>query len=770
MITRLFPAAIQALQPSCYLPLKRISLVLFALFCSFIHSPAVLAQERLKIGVVLGGGGAKGAAHIGVLRALEEMHIPVDYIAGTSMGAYVGGLYATGMSANEIESFLETVDWNNGYKDRVERSDRRVRDKQKEDRFQIGTDVGFDFWQLKVPKGFVQGQNMAKILRETSGNIAAKESFDLLPIPFRAMATDIENLTSVELKSGDLVRAMQASMSIPAILPPLELGEQLLVDGGITNNLPVSVVKAMGADIVIVVDISNDFKGRDELKSYFAVMDQLTDFMIRKNTEHQLSLLTDSDVLIKPDVLGISTTDVTKMPEASQHGYDATMALAPQLASLGNSRDFQTYIDKKQRLRRQLERVDDVHVDRIELVNDSYYSDQVLLNRLNLQEGQELNTEQLEAGISSLYALDRFERIDYHLVQEGGQNVVQVDVREKSWGPNYIDLRFALEDDFDNVTKYSLGIGFNVTGLSESGAEWRTELEFGSDKRASTELYLPFVDEQEWFGLLGAEYSVERRNVPLSFISPELPDERFIDPVNYNRLTLDASVGWQPQLWQELNLGYRYISGTTEFVNFPESGRQKRQSLQGYTRFNYDTLDDIAMPTQGNLLMLELAVSRDDLEFDGNGSSKDVSTSIDLVWKGAYTIDRHTFVGKGEYGRIDSDSQFPLDPKELGGFLNLSGAPKGIIAAKNKIFTAAIYRYRIMDNDFGLFKSPVYIGGSAEWGGVYNSTKLSLSEIPTYFAGSIFTGISTPAGPLIFAYGKTERNYSSFYVQFGGSF
>ena len=140
MITRLFPAAIQALQPSCYLPLKRNSLALFALFCSFIYSSNVLAQERPKIGLVLGGGGAKGAAHIGVLRALEEMHIPVDYIAGTSMGAYVGGLYATGMSADEIESFLETVDWQNGYKDRVERSDRRVRDKQKDIfRASIGT-------------------------------------------------------------------------------------------------------------------------------------------------------------------------------------------------------------------------------------------------------------------------------------------------------------------------------------------------------------------------------------------------------------------------------------------------------------------------------------------------------------------------------------------------------------------------------------------------------------------------------------------------------
>lgn len=169
-----------------YLPVRYITLVIFVTFLMIILSFNAVAKERPKVGVVLGGGGTKGAAHIGVLKALEEMHIPIDYIAGTSMGAYVGGLYATGMSADEIESFLETVDWRKGYKDRVERSARRVREKQQEDRFKIKTDIGVEFWEIKVPKGFVQGQNMGEIIRSTSGNLSRLDSFDHLAIPFRA--------------------------------------------------------------------------------------------------------------------------------------------------------------------------------------------------------------------------------------------------------------------------------------------------------------------------------------------------------------------------------------------------------------------------------------------------------------------------------------------------------------------------------------------------------------------------------------------------------
>ncbi|KLV06297.1 hypothetical protein ABT56_09355 [Photobacterium aquae] len=750
-----------------------ISLVIFILFFLAIGVFPVKVEaheiQRPKIGVVLGGGGAKGAAHVGVLKALEELHIPVDYIAGTSMGAYVGGLYATGMSADEIESLLTSVDWERGYQDRVERSDRRVREKQQEDRFQIKSEIGFDWWELKAPRGIVQGQTMGEILRTTSGNLPVFDSFDDLVIPFRAVATDIETLKPVVLDRGDLAEAMQASMSIPGLLPPMNLQGRLLVDGGITNNLPVDVVRAMGADIVIAVDISNDFKSRDELSNYFAVMDQLTDFMVRDNSKRQIALLKGGDLLIRPAIQGINTADFAKMPEAFERGYQATMSEALTLAPMGQAVWFQDYVDHKQLRRRDLSYLDQLHIDELILVNNSSFADSVLLDRLQLEAGDTITSEQLAESVRNLYALDRFERVDYRIEENpAGNNAILLDVREKSWGPNFIDLRFALEDDFENSTDYSIGVAFNVTGLNQAGAEWRSELEYGTDKRIATELYLPFINEPNLFTLFSAEYKIADKNIIFSGDEPSLDDIGFFIPATYTDYILDSSVGWQPELWQEFRLGARYIYGDTEYVGVPGVSAGKRESKAVYVSYQLDTLDDFMLPKWGNSVDVSMALSDENYD-DGNVSNRDMAFELDVNWRGAYTFGNHTFMGKAEYGQIDYTLSALVDPKEIGGFLNLSGIPKNGLTGNNKLFGAAIYRYHLAEQDFGLFKSSVFLGGSVEYGGVYNDPELGFSDRPLYTAGSVFTGITTPLGPLIVAYGQTEQNNNSFYLFFGGA-
>ncbi|UTM58849.1 patatin-like phospholipase family protein [Photobacterium sp. CCB-ST2H9] len=744
---------------------------LFLVISAVFPSTLVLAEqknaERIKVGLVLGGGGAKGAAHVGVLKALEEMQIPVDYIVGTSMGAYVGGLYASGMSADEIEAILNTVDWASGYEDRVKRSERRVREKQQEDRFQIITDFGFSFWEIKVPRGFVQGQTMGEILRTTSGNLPWMASFDELPIPYRAVATDIEHLKPVVLSGGDLAESMQASMSVPGLLPPVKLDGKLLVDGGITNNLPISVVKAMGADVVIAVDISNDFKTADELTDYLVVMDQLTDFMVRDNAARQESLLQDADFLLRPDIQGITTTDFDRMPEAFDSGYHTVQAQRFQLSALGSATIYQDYIEKKQAARRQLEFLEEGRIDEIKLINNSDYADAVLLDRLQLKPGMKVNTEKLEKSVRDLYALDRFERVDYRIVRRNDRHILILEVKAKSWGPNFIDMRFALEDDFANNTDYSIGLALTATGLSEKGAEWRNELEYGSDKRIASELYVPFTSDQEWFSVLGMAYDVTNTHVT---VSGEEPDLRKIDDflaARFSDVSIDSSIGWQPALWQEFRLGYLFGNGETEFPGILQLGREKRSSRRIYLRYNLDTLDDFTLPKDGHYFLAEVASSDDSVRYKGEKFS-DSSLHFDIGWKGAYTFGRHTVMGKAEYGKVRSDADLRLDPKELGGFLNLSGIPKNSLSGNNKLFSALVYRYHLMDNDFGLFNSSIYLGGSVEWGGVYNNPDLSASEIPGYYAGSIFTGITTPFGPFILAYGQTEEDLSSFYLFFGG--
>ncbi|MGF1814293.1 patatin-like phospholipase family protein, partial [Vibrio splendidus] len=353
------------------------TVISFQLFASTVTpvEQSQQAHKRPTVAVVLAGGGAKGAAHIGVLKALEEMQIPVDYITGTSMGAYVGGLYATGMSADEIESFIYTVDWNRGYRDRVNRSDRRVRDKEYEDRYQLNTDLGLGWGEIKARKGVVQGQNMLRILRETTGNLSPLDSFDNLAIPYRSVATDIIDLEEVVIDHGHLVDAMMASMSVPGALPPYEVDGRMLVDGGVTNNMPVDVARAMGADIVIAVDISTNYKSKEDFTNFLAAADQLSNYLVQRSTQEQAATLTDDDFFLRPDVGQMETTEFDKMPTAYHAGYEATRQYTDQLSKLSLSNaDYQHYIDDKQKARKQLKHGDKTVVDKVVINNNTHYS------------------------------------------------------------------------------------------------------------------------------------------------------------------------------------------------------------------------------------------------------------------------------------------------------------------------------------------------------------------------------------------------------------
>ncbi|PMK04479.1 serine protease [Vibrio sp. 10N.261.55.A7] len=761
----------------------------FLVFLVYLVSPISLATssiesdeqlERPSIAVVLAGGGAKGAAHIGVLKALEELRIPVDYITGTSMGAYVGGLYATGMSAEEIESLIYSTEWNRGYRDRVNRSERRTINKEYEDRYQIKTDLGLRWGEIRAPRGVVQGQNMLRILRETSGNLPAIDSFDNLVIPYRSVATDIIDLEPVVIDKGYLVDAMMASMSVPGVLPPYEIDGKLLVDGGVTNNMPVDVARDLGADIIIAIDISSDYIDEDEFSSFLTVADQLSNYLVRRSTILQQETLTEADFFLQPNVGDMGTTEFDKMPGAFVEGYEEAMANSLRLSRLSlSSSEYQAYIDKKQNLRRKLVYGDEVTVDRIVINNNTHYNEELLRTRLGLQEGKAITTEELEQSIQDLYALDRFELITYQYDKdEDGNNLVVVDVNEKSWGPNYVNFRFFLEDDFTTDSQYSLGISSNFTDLNSGGAELLLNLEMGSDKLVEAELYSPFLSSQKLFTTLGASYSNDKRNVPTSgFEDTSLKATENYIPVTFREWKAELTLGYQERLWREFNLGLRYIQGYGELSTLPVCGdlNYVRQGI--FAGYRYDTLDDFSFPRSGFYADLEYLVSNDDIEGQsncldtGSNQSNDVVTEISAKLIGAYTYDRHTLVANMDLGLSQAENaSMPIDPKEIGGFLKLSGIPRDSLIGQNIAFTSLVYRYRWFDNDFGLFSSPFYLGSSIEYGGVWSDPNVNIQDAPLYHAASVFVGVNSPIGPIMFGYGFTEQQYNSVYLIIGTTF
>lgn len=729
-------------------------------------------QQRPTIAVVLAGGGAKGAAHIGVLKALEELRVPVDIITGTSMGAYVGGLYSTGQSADQIKGYLTSVDWNSGYRDQVNRSDRRLRDKEYEDRYQINTDLGIGWGTLKTKKGVVQGQGMLRILRETSYNPPQMDSFDHLAIRYRAVATDILTLEEVIIDKGYLVDAMMASMSVPGALPPYEINGRMLVDGGVINNMPIDLAQDMGADYIIAVDISSNYKTKEELRSYFDVAGQLSNYLVQRGTVEQAQRLTEVDTYLKPLVGNIGTTDFSAMPEAYELGYEAAMQSRQQLQRYALSEQEYASYQKDKALKADLVILDnEIPLDTVEVNNATHYNANILSYRLGLSENP--TPAEIEEGINRLYALDRFERITYRVEQRESENAVVVNVDEKDWGPNYLNFRFFLEDDFTTDSQYGLGASINFTDLARQGAELRTSLELGTDKLLVADLYSPFFANQVLFNTLTVAYSEEGRNVSLLTDSEDLSQVNDYLPVTYQQVIADVAIGLQPALWNEVKVGLRYTNGRASLSTISSAGNIDFERKGIYVRYLHDTLDSAVLPTQGNYLSFEYVASFDSVdEQGGEVDSDDQVHEFELSWINAFSFfEKHTLVTNIDLGLFETDgTATPIDPYDLGGFQNLSGIPRNSLIGQNKAFGKLVYRYRWFENDFGMFQSPIYLGASAEYGGVWSGSDRSYNDLPLFVAGSLFAGIDSPLGPVILGYGQTEEGMAAVYLIIGKSF
>ena len=361
-----------------------------------------------------------------------------------------------------------------------------------------------------------------------------------------------------------------------------------------------------------------------------------------------------------------------------------------------------------------------------------------------------------------------------------GEDQLQVDVNEKSWGPNYLNFRFYLEDDFATESQYSIGMSANFTDINSHGAELRTNVEMGTDKLIEAELYSPFFSSQKLFTSASLVYSNQKRNLPANIDDieePTLDVTKDYLPMTYQEYIGELALGYQPTLWQEFKVGARYTDGDVEVASLPSLGSGGYTRIGGFMSYRLDTLDNFSLPTKGYFVDLEYLVSHDDFDNDSSLADSEFNSESDTVYEisanfmAAQSIEKHTLVAKFDFGMVESkNSVFPIDPKELGGFLNLSGIPRNSLIGQNLAYGSLIYRYKWFENDFGLFKSPFYVGASIEHGGVWSNNDLNIDEAPMFTAGSVFAGVDSPLGPIILAYGRTEDNYDSVYLIIGTSY
>jgi NTE family protein len=728
----------------------------FGLFLPpLVHAAGVqgAAQERPRVGLVLSGGGARGIAHIGVIEVLERLHVPIDCIAGTSMGSIVGGLYAAGMTPSGMDQALTAIDWPDVFKDSPAREFRSFRRKRDDDNFLVKAKPGLKDGEIALPKGAIQGQKLTLILRKLALPAANIHDFDRLKVPFRAVATDIGTGNAVVLARGDLALAMRASMSIPSVFAPVELDGKVLVDGFVSNNLPIDVGRELCGDRIIAVDIATPLEPGEKLGSFLSIMGQLTGIMTQQNTARQLGTLRPGDVLIRPDLGDVSATDFNRAREVIPIGEKAAWAKRQELEMLALSpAAYQRQLAAEKVPSGPSQPV----IDFIRVANNSRLSNQVIRSRLKIKVGQRLNVDELKKDLAVIYGLENFERVDYRLVQEDGRTGLVIDAVAKSWGPNYLQFGLNLQANGNGESAFNLGAGYLKSEVNAQGGEWRILGEVGEDLRLFTDFYQPLGVEQRYF--LVPSVLFERFDA--GFVTSELGTDV---PFQIKRTVLSAAGGVNLGHWGEFRLGLRGAKGSTSTTDGQSSSLTGSFTDVGYlARLSADTLDNINFPRSGSFGRVEYFQAMKALGSDDNFSS------LTFVGGKPYNWGRHTLLPVLNVNATLSGDLPLQDQFFLGGFLNLSGFRSRALVGPYSGLARLIYLYRL-DNASTAFTVPMYAGGSIEAGNVWDrASEISFDSLLT--AGSLFVGADTPIGPVYVGGGLAEGGNKSFYLFLGRTF
>ncbi|MBY5947807.1 patatin-like phospholipase family protein [Photobacterium rosenbergii] len=725
-----------------------------------------LAGERPKIALVLGGGGAKGAAHIGVLKVLEENRIPVDFVSGTSIGAYVGGLYALGYDADQIETIMMSLDFNTGFSDEIPREQLSYRDKKFRDEFPIDPKMGWGDGKFKVAKGALQGQTMSSLIRRSIGLVPTLDNFDSLPVPFRAVATNMPDRSEVILHDGDFAEALQASMSVPGFLAPVKRDGKLLSDGGMVNNLPISIAKDQGADIVIAVDIGAPLRSEDGIDSVFAVVGQLSGFLTNENRNQQVAMLDNDDILIMPRVDGVKMTDFSSMKHIIPQGEIAAKRQLANLSDLSLSEaEYASYQQSKLRQRQQLVRSVQP-ITRLELQNNSQASDRLVLDKLKGLPKAEMDAEAVEDAVENVYALDQFERVGASIEKNthNDESTLVVKTEEKSWGPNVFNAGVHFEDGFNDDLHLVVDGALTVNNLFGSGGQWRTSVTLGTDYNVATDWYQPLDSQQRVYTMLGGKLGKKRWNGLMNV--EDAPFTRF----NQKSSELYGGVGVNISNNAQVELAYRYEDGVFDAMNTNLLGDMGDYWVHGAElSIGYDTLNGSIFPTSGSQLTAKVGykTSGSTSYFDSL-SGQDDYWQYQLDWKGATHIGSHNLIGRVSVESVEQGKENLSNLVTLGGFLNLSGYARNSLVGNHKALATAVYTYQLDKNLVGT-EWPVFVGASAEMGNVW--TEKPTSDLDDWIkAGSVFVSAETSMGAAALSFGQADSGESSVYLFFGKPF
>jgi NTE family protein len=696
--------------------------------------------QRPRIGLALSGGGARGLAHIGVLQWLEENHIPVDSIAGTSMGGLIGALYATGRSPAEMRQFVEAIHWNEAIAS--EPSYPQLSYRRKEDRRtdQIPAQLGLKNG-LNGPLGFSAGQGVGLLLDGIAFPYSTLASFDDLPIPFRCVATDMLSGDAVVLKDGSLAQSLRASMAIPGLFTPVDLNGKVLADGGLVDNIPTDVARQMNADIVIAVNIGTPLAGRKELETLGAFLTQAVDIMTLGNDRRALHL---ADATITPNLGALTILDFSHAEEIIHLGYEGAASNAAQLRKYAlPDEEWRQYLAQREARKRKPEK----SADLLQVSGVSGDEQQHLQRRLRRVLHRPLNLDDLDTRLTRVTGDGQFESLDYEGFAQNGVPGLRVVAHQKNYGPPFVDL--AVNVDGSGVAAFDFSAGARITfmDVEHHSGEWRNDLLLGSSNLAASEFYQP----------LGSTHLFV---APYAFAS-KLPRNEFsggtrVAVFGDERAGGGFDLGFNTGRRSELRWGYEIFSGKLD----PLIGSASLPSVSGSTgefrtRYVWDGQDSPSVPSRGARIVANLSRVLQSPGLAHPLDQLDVQTSTFIPTGSKTSL---FFLASG--GTTFHGTAGPFQLFTLGGPFRLGAYLPDEFIGNHYVYSSLGFRRE-------LYRLPQLVGGKIYWGGWYEAGSAFNDPNTVVVRGTFNLGViaETIVGPIALATsvsptGESRVNFS----------
>jgi NTE family protein len=707
--------------------------------------------SRPKVGLVLGGGGARGGAHLGVLEVLEELRVPFDCVAGTSMGALAAGAYVSGVSPAEMKETIAKTDWAGMFDDSAGRDSVDLRRKLIDDRFYSGLEFGVTKDGLRYREGAVAGEKIKLFFNELVRADLGERNIEELPIPLTLIATDIGNGDRVAMRQGNLTSAMRASMSVPGAIAPVVRDGRKLVDGGLVDNVPIQEVRERcGAEVVIAVNVGSPLLKPEQVTGVFSVVGQMVNLLTEQNVAKSLSLLGPNDIYMRPELGDITAADFGRQIEASLIGRKTALAVADKLRALSVSPEAYAAWKGAVRLEPPPKPpvVDQVHVAQTRFVNP-----EDLRAAVNQKEGEPLDSKTLAKDLVLIYSRGDLQSLDYAVLRERDKTLLKLTPLEKAWGPDYLRFGVNLASDFRTEAPYNLRALYRKTWINAYGAEWLTIFQLGSNQALAMEFYQPLDYRQRYF--VRPFIGTDQQKVGIYFDGDRFAEYRTRD----NRVGLDLGVNLDVYGQAKVGVIGRQLSATRE-TGDPLLPNSKGDVAGVTASLALDTQDFAFFPTKGFQAKLDYF----DALYESNLRGR--YGRIEGKLSGAWSPGDLILLGKIEGGQATHGTPTLGDSFTLGGLNRLSAFAPGQIIGQEAYGLVSVQAQYRLTKPMPILGLSLLAGVSYEAGYMKNPvTEPNLTGgINSY---GVYLASNTIFGPMYVGYATSKDRTGRFYLFIG---